>query len=85
MKQLDDFLPFLLPHVPGFAVPTSQMALVQAAIEFCDRTSVIQEISEQAARAGVAVYDVDVPNQQVLIRIQEVLHDGKPRTRRTQP
>lgn len=78
MKQLDDFLPFLLPHVPGFAVPTSQMALVQTAIEFCDRTSVIQEISEQAARAGVAVYDVDVPNQQVLIRIQEVLHDGKP-------
>lgn len=78
MKPLDDFLPFILPHVPGYAVPTSQQVLVQAAIEFCDRTSVIQEISEQIARAGVAVYDVDVPNQQVLVRVQEVLYDGRP-------
>lgn len=77
MKQLDDFLPYMLPHVPGFAVPTSQQALVLAAIEFCERTSVIQEISEQRAGAGVATYDVDVPNQQALVRIQEVRYGDR--------
>ncbi len=38
MKDLDDFLPGILPYAPGCATPTAFFGIRQAAIEFCERT-----------------------------------------------
>lgn len=38
MKDLDDFLPGILPYAPGCASPTAYFGIRQAAIEFCERT-----------------------------------------------
>lgn len=38
MKDLDAFLPGILPFAPGCATPTAHFGIRQAAIEFCERT-----------------------------------------------
>lgn len=38
MKDIDAFLPGILPFAPGCAAPTAYFGIRQAAIEFCERT-----------------------------------------------
>lgn len=77
MKSLDDFLTFLMPYVPGCPDPLARQALVQSAIEFCSRTEIAQELSTLTLHAGTDTYDLDVPNQQVLVNVLEVVYEGR--------
>jgi hypothetical protein len=43
MKSLNLFLPYVLPYAAGCPKPTAKQAIVDAAIEFCEKTLVIQE------------------------------------------
>ena len=73
MKSLDLFLPFILPHVLGASEPLVKQCLVRAAQEFCRRTLVIQDVftANQVAEAGE--YDVDLPTQSQLLRLNAVM------------
>lgn len=80
MKSIELFLPHLLPQCPGVADPTAKQALRSAAIDFCNRSQLIQEISTQTATAGQEDYDVDVPAQTTLVRLLQVSYQTTPLT-----
>ncbi|NVN99299.1 MAG: hypothetical protein HXX17_08245 [Geobacteraceae bacterium] len=62
MKSLDLFLPRLLPWVIGCPDPLIRQALVDAAIEFCELTGVIQTISApQTAVTNLGTYTITLP------------------------
>ena len=62
MKSLEPFLTRLLPLVPTCPDPTARQALVDSAIEFCERTDVLQVRTDPIqVVAGEAMYDIDLP------------------------
>lgn len=77
MKSLDDFLPRVLPYVPMCPEPMVRQALVEAAIEFCSRTEVVQTLSDFVLRAGRSVYDIELPMQQSLVNVIEVVFERR--------
>lgn len=78
MKTLDDFLPRLLPYVPGCPDLLVRQGLVESAIEFCARTQIAQTLSTLTLREGRAAYDIELPAQQALVNVLDVLCDGLP-------
>ena len=70
MQSLDVFMSRLLPQVPGCPQPTAQQALLDAAIEFCTETVVLQVITDpQRLQPGVGSYDADLPPNTELVRV----------------
>ena len=68
MQALDVFLSRLLPSVNGCPDPLARQALIDAAIEFCEETQVVQVTSEpQGVTKAVGVYDLDMPAQQGVV------------------
>lgn len=67
MLSLDVFLPRLLPSVPSCPEPLARQALLDAAIEFCEETGVIQVTTDPQAPTGGTAYDVDVPYGQSVV------------------
>ena len=64
MLNLDVFLPRLLPSAPNCPDPTARQALLDAAIEFCEETSIVRITTGPQYTAGTAVYTVGVPASQ---------------------
>lgn len=77
MKTLDDFLPFIMPYVPMCPEPLARQALIQAAIEFCSRTQIVQSIERVRLVAGREVYGIDIPAQHELLNVLEVVYAGR--------
>lgn len=73
MKTLDAFLPYILPHALGASDPLAKQCLVRAAQEFCRRTLVIQEVFTTSQAVGAGEYDVDLPSQSQLLRLNAVM------------
>lgn len=73
MKTLDSFLPYVLPHALGASDPLVKQCLVRAAQEFCRRTLVIQEVFTVSQVAETGEYDVDLPPQSQLLRLNAVM------------
>jgi hypothetical protein len=68
MKTFDDFLPYVLTDVPGCAEVVAISALNSAAIEFCEKTLVIQRDHDPVnIVAGRNDYDLDSPVAQMLV------------------
>ena len=60
--NLDYFLPYLLIELPGVSDPLLKQALVRAAIDFCQRSQVWQEVAEPIVLVdGQSDYDIDAP------------------------
>lgn len=78
MKALDLFLPHILPHVLGASEPLVKQQLVRVAQEFCRRTLVVQEVSTVSLATGIGEYEVDVPSQTKLLRLQKVMVNNQP-------
>lgn len=77
MKQLTDFLTRLNPMVPGCPQPVALQALLDTAIDFCDRTSIVQAVGDPVqVQPGVAQYDVDLPPETAVARVLNVWYDG---------
>lgn len=58
MRPVTDFLPRLLPHLPGCVESVASQALVDSAIDFCNTSMVLRErLPESVTVAGEAVYD----------------------------
>lgn len=75
--QLDEFFPYILAEVPGCPDITARLALVQAAIEFCNKTLAWNQVLDPIAlNANQKDYDLDVPPSSRLELIESVFCDG---------
>lgn len=63
--------------VPGCPQPAALQALLDTAIDFCDRTLVVRHTTDPVpVRAGEPTYDVDLPGETAVARILNVWYDG---------
>jgi hypothetical protein len=69
VKSLDLFMPWVVPYVTGAPDPLVKQMVLDACIEFCAGTTVVQSVSTYSLEAGTAEYPIDVPTQQRLSRI----------------
>lgn len=76
--RLREFHRFILPEVIGCPEPTLDLALLQTAYDFCDKSGVWDEIQDpQTIQAGVADYDIDRPSEGIMLRVREVWVDDR--------
>ena len=79
MKPVTDFFSRITPHVVSCPDPVIQQALVDAAIEFCEKTLIIRYTPDSFPTvAGTATYDFDIPTYQEYSRVVYMTIDGKP-------
>lgn len=73
MTPFDDFLPFVLPYVPGCADQVALHHLKLASVEFCSRTLVWQEELDPVTANGTATeFTLNLPEGTELVRLLEV-------------
>lgn len=72
MKDLDLFLPYVLPYAPGCTDTMAKQAVLSACIEFCARTLTVQHTGTDTVSEGVSDYDVEEPPSLALVRILAV-------------
>lgn len=79
MAALGDFLPYVLPHVPGCPDIAARAEILRAAIRFCEQSKVWKVVQAGVdVVAGTASYAVPCPTGGKLALIQEAYFDGKP-------
>lgn len=79
MQQLDAFLSRLMPLVPSCPDPLARQAVLDAAIEFCEKSQIVQVTSEpQRVSAGLGVYDLDIGNQEQVVATSKVWYGTTP-------
>lgn len=60
MAALSDFMPYVLPYVPGCTYPLAELHIRQICIDFCAASSVVQEqLDAIDVVAGQINYDID--------------------------
>lgn len=74
MKALSDFLPFVLPSVPGCSDPMAEQAVLTACIEFASKSLIVQHTGSDNLVAGQTEYDVEQPSMQILVKVLAVFH-----------
>lgn len=74
MKNVSDFLPFVLPYAPGCSDPMAEQAIVSACMEFCERSLIVQETLGESSAADQADYDVSEPAQGALVKVLAVFY-----------
>jgi hypothetical protein len=73
MKKLELFLPRILPWCLGAPEPLIHQALLDSASQFCEETAAIHYITDPITIvAGVADYDIGLPQSNDLSRILRV-------------
>jgi hypothetical protein len=78
MAHLADFMPYILPLVPGCPAPLAEMTLRGVAIDFCTYAPVAQQVLDPVdVYAGQAQYDIDVPYGANVTLILEAYYDGQ--------
>jgi hypothetical protein len=78
MANLAEFMPYILPLVPGCPAPLAEMTLRGAAIDFCTYAPVVQQVLDPLdLYAGQAQYDIDVPYGVNVTVILEAYYDGR--------
>jgi hypothetical protein len=76
---LDDLLPRLLVDVPSCPDFTAKLALVDAAIAFCEKTNAWNEIQDPFTLIdGQDIYDIDVPTDAQVARVMSVWSATRP-------
>jgi hypothetical protein len=78
-NPLSDFLPKVLPHVPGCPDPLAENHVLEAAIEFCRRTNVWRvDLDPITLAANVSEYDLANPANGKVQLVERVLYNGVP-------
>ena len=73
MRLWDDFMPYVLPDVPGCPEIAAVQAVRNAAIEFCERTMLLQRDHDPiTVVAGVVDYDFDPPTGYLVTKVMRV-------------
>lgn len=77
MKDLDVFLPYVLPYAMGCPPSVAKQAVVDAAIEFCERSGAIQQtLDPMSTSLGTLEYELDLPTKQDLVQIKRAWFKG---------
>lgn len=77
MKSLDLFMPYVQPYVMGCPDSAVRQAIVDAAIEFCDRTHVVQQtLDPMTTELAVSEYELDLPSRQELVQVKRAWFKG---------
>lgn len=74
MKSIDLFVAQVLPFVMGCTEPMAKTAVLESAIEFCQRTNAVRRLETMDAELDVDEYDVPVPGQMVTNKVIEVYY-----------
>lgn len=70
MVPVTQFFPRLIPQVLGCPEPFAAQAVVDAAIEFCEKSLCVQATLDAApVTAGVSQYEFDLPTQTALVQV----------------
>jgi hypothetical protein len=78
MTPLDEFLPYVLPDVPGCADVQALGAISSAAIEFCERSLVLQrEHDPISVRANVGDYDLSPPSHHLVCKVMKAWYRNR--------
>jgi hypothetical protein len=68
VKALTVFLPYVMPWAMGCPKPTARRALVDAAIEFCEQTKLLQDTLDPIdVLASQPAYDLYAPSAQMVV------------------
>lgn len=80
MKPLSDFLPRLLVYTPACSEPLAEQALLDAAIEFCERSSTIRYTADPiTVIKNIPEYELCAPsNDQSVTRVLRVFLNDEP-------
>lgn len=78
MKKLSAFTQYVAPFAYGAPDPTIEQFVLEACIDFCSRTKLVQTIDAMDAIAGVAAYAVSAPPQQQLSQVMRVTFNEAP-------
>jgi len=82
MIALREFLPRLLPYLPACSEPLAEQALLDSAIEFCEKSQVLREtLPAIYTVADIASYQMDTSHSQLSVtRVLQVSIDELPLT-----
>lgn len=79
MAALSEFMPFILPLVPGCPAPLAELTLRTVAIDFCTYAAVVQTVLDPIdVIADQFEYDLDVPFGTNVTLILNALYHGIP-------
>ena len=77
VKPVSDFIPRVMPYLPGCPVPMAAQAIVDAAIQFCESSMAVrQHLDPIVLVPGQRTYDLDTPLQQEVARVMRAAVDG---------
>lgn len=75
--NLDVFLPRLMPYVLGCPEPLAKQALLDAAIEFCNRSHAVSlALDPITVVKGIPTYEVETPTQTGVATVLKVWYEG---------
>jgi hypothetical protein len=75
---LSAFFPRLLPSVIGCPEPLAQQALLDSAIEFCDRSlAVTTTLDAVTLREGLASFETETPTDTTIAQVLNLWFDGR--------
>lgn len=78
MIPLSAFFPRLMPKVIGCSEPLAQQALLDAAIEFCERSLVVTTTLDAVTlREGIASFEVESPTNTTIAQVLNLWYDGR--------
>lgn len=78
MATLAEFMPHVLPLVPGCPAPLAELTLRAVAIDFCFHAPVVQELLDPIDMiAGQTEYDIDLPYGSNVTLILEAFYLGQ--------
>lgn len=78
MIPLSAFFPRLLPSVIGCPEPLAQQALLDSAIEFCDRSlAVTTTLDAVTLREGLASFETETPTDTTIAQVLNLWFDGR--------
>lgn len=78
MKPISDFYTRVIPRAPGCPEPTAAQAIVDAAVEFCERSTALRKSADPVTvLPTVNTYALTFANAQALTVITKVYLNGK--------
>jgi hypothetical protein len=78
MTSYDDFLPYVLPDVPGCAEIVAIQAIRNTAIDFCEKTMVVEtDLDPVSLVVGVTDYDLEPPAAHLVTKIVRLFYRNR--------
>lgn len=78
MAAVSEIFPRLLPYAPACPEPMAEQCIVDAAIEFCEKTNAFRYTPDQVSTtAGLTTYDFDLPSFTDFARVIHLSIDSK--------